>query len=192
MSRRQRLPELLLLLRGVQGRSLAERPRAHRPAGAGRLLACLLPHLLPALQRGLLGGLPLPLAAGSARQMGSGDSKKRTGTPVENVSGFPGAGTPQVWGPKEELHAAAALSLNVCVEAVWAPCYPAISRIQLMKSLRALKPFTVPSSGGGGYYLQQQSGNLITYTFIKKKKGGEIIKEPPLSDISVYPEFFSF
>ncbi|XP_061540046.1 gamma-aminobutyric acid receptor subunit gamma-3 isoform X2 [Phycodurus eques] len=62
LSGRQRLRRLLLLLRRLQGRRVAEGPRPHRPAGAGRLLQGLFPHLLPPVQRGLLGGVSLPLA----------------------------------------------------------------------------------------------------------------------------------
>lgn len=112
--------------------------------------------------------------------MGSGDSKKRTGTPVENVSGFPGSGTPQVWGPKEELHAAATLSLNVCVEAVWGT----------LLSSHQSNPVDEKSEGTQAVHSAfLWRGRILSATAIREfnhlyiyKKGGEIIEEPPLSD----------
>lgn len=61
LSGREGLPELLLLLRGVQRRRLEERTGPPGPVGSGRVLARLLPHLLPAVQHRVLGGIPLPL-----------------------------------------------------------------------------------------------------------------------------------
>lgn len=63
VSRRQGLPELLLLLRGMPVGLVEERAYPHRRLRTGLLLPGLLPHLLPALQPGLLGGIPVSLSA---------------------------------------------------------------------------------------------------------------------------------
>ena len=59
---RQRLPELLLLLWGMQRWSMATRPHSHRSTWTGCLFPGLFSHLLPFVQHRLLGGLSLPLA----------------------------------------------------------------------------------------------------------------------------------
>lgn len=57
----QRLSELLLLLWRMQIRILEKRAYPHRHLGAGLIFAGLFPHIVPALQLGLLGWIPLSL-----------------------------------------------------------------------------------------------------------------------------------
>lgn len=59
----QRLPELLLLLWGVQVWLLEKRPHPHWRLWAGLLLSGLLPNVLPAVQPSLLGWIPISLSA---------------------------------------------------------------------------------------------------------------------------------
>lgn len=58
----KRLPELLLLLWGVQRRRVEKRSCPYRFTRAGRVFSRLFPHFLFAVQHRLLGRLSLPLA----------------------------------------------------------------------------------------------------------------------------------
>lgn len=95
---RQGLPELLLLLRGVQVRLLEERANPHRHLGAGLVFPRLLPHVLPALQPGLLGRLPVPLSCrwGGGRHARSPPSP----TPMHPVPGHPPQTGEDPWGSR--------------------------------------------------------------------------------------------
>lgn len=57
----QRLSEFLLLLWRMQIRILEKRTYSHRHLGTGLILTGLFPYIIPALQLGLLGGIPLSL-----------------------------------------------------------------------------------------------------------------------------------
>lgn len=72
----QRLSEFLLLLWRMQIRILEKRTYSHRHLGTGLIFTGLFPYIIPALQLGLLGGIPLSLT------LLPGDKWRALGSPL--------------------------------------------------------------------------------------------------------------